>query len=70
MVTLLVDLGLFGTDERALVNIGVYLNVGVIAELQGILEAGLLALLLVLVRNASDSNLPICCSQQALRWFL
>lgn len=45
MVALLVDLGLFGAYEGALVNVGVYLDVRVVAELQGILEERVLACL-------------------------
>lgn len=68
MLALLVDLGLFGADEGALVDVRVDLNVGVIAQLQGVLEVELLALLTVLWWKALNINLPTCCSQQAFQW--
>jgi hypothetical protein len=39
LLTFLVNLVLLGSDEGSLVDVGVDLNVGVIAELQGVLES-------------------------------
>lgn len=48
MVALLVNLSLLGTDEGALVDIWVYLNIRVVAELQSVLAMELLTLLVFL----------------------
>jgi uncharacterized Tic20 family protein len=37
LVALLVDLGLFGADEGLLVDVGVYFDVAVVGELEGVL---------------------------------
>lgn len=51
VVALLVDLGLLGADEGALVDVGVHLNIRVVAELQCILEAEDVNVSLALLAN-------------------
>jgi hypothetical protein len=76
-VTLLVDLMLFGAYERALVNVWVDFNVGVVTELEGVLRlcqprvqgARKTKPPANQISSSNQHDLPTCYSQQASwRW--
>ncbi len=53
--SLLVDLILLGPDEGALVYVGVYFDVGVVAQLERVLESSALRFSLVGERRMEDN---------------
>lgn len=65
LVSLLVDLVLFGADERAFVDVRMDFDVRVVAELEGILCGCELLCEYAASSFCSVLVLPTCCSRQA-----
>lgn len=59
LVAFLVDLGLFGADKGLLVDVGVYFDVAVVRELEGVLRNSQST---VTITYDWDVYLPTCCS--------